>query len=69
MLEYLEGKKTYITAVLIFLVAGLHAVRKQLPVLDSIGDGTWETIMNFLKTGGVAMLFAFLRRGVSKAEK
>lgn len=66
MAEWLNGKKTYITAALVFIVAGLHAIRKQIPVLNTIPDETWQAVMDWLQAGGIAMLFTFLRMGVKK---
>lgn len=69
MKEFLAGKKTYIICALMFIVAGLHAIRSQVPILASISDETWQEIMAFIQGGGgMGMLGMFLRMGVKKAE-
>lgn len=69
MIEFLKGKKTYIVCALMFIVAGLHAIRSQVPLLASISDETWQEIMAFIQGGGgMGMLGMFLRMGVKKAE-
>ena len=63
MAAWLEGKKTYITCALMFLVAGLHAIRAFVPFLSGISDETWKAVMEFVATGGIFAALAFLRMG------
>lgn len=69
MLAFLQGKKTYIVAVLMFIVAGLHAIRAQIPFLASVSDDTWKEIMAWVQTGGVGLMGLFLRLGMKSDPK
>jgi hypothetical protein len=53
-MEWLRGKKTYITAIAIGVVTALHAAGK-------IDQATYETLLALLGAGGLA----FLRLGVA----
>jgi len=62
-MSWIEGKKTYITCALMFIIAGLHAIRSSIPVLSTISDDVWQKIMEFVSTGGIFAALAFLRMG------
>lgn len=65
--EFLDGKKTYIVGALMFVVAGLHAVRASVPFLSTIPDDTWQQAMDFAKNGGLAGIgLICLRLGMKK---
>lgn len=66
IIEFLKNKKTYIIGAAMFVVAGLHAVKAQIPVLANIPDESWQAVMDFLKTGGVGLGLVALRLGVAK---
>ena len=66
MLSFLSGKKTYLMAALVFVVAGLKAIQPTVPALQ----GEWlDAVLKFIQVGGgLALIAAFLRSGVAKAE-
>ena len=68
LFEALSGKKTIIVAVLMFLVAGVHAIRSQIPALAAIPDATWQEIMTVIQTGGVGAIGLFLRLAITKGK-
>ena len=67
-MSWLSGKKTYIVGALMFIIGGLHAIKDMIPVLSSISDETWKSVMSFVSVGGLGAALAFLRSGVNKAE-
>ena len=66
MLKFLEGKKTYITGFIMFVLGGLYAIREQVPVINQIPEEYWQQAMEWAKVGGAALLAIFLRLGVKK---
>jgi hypothetical protein len=68
-MDWLSGKKTYIIGAAMFIVAGLHAIRAQIPALASIPDETWQEIMKDLQVGGTGLIAIFLRLGMGKLLK
>lgn len=68
-MEWLNGKKTYFIGAAMFLVAGMHAIRAQIPFLSSIPDDTWQEIMREVQIGGTGLIAIFLRLGMGKLLK
>lgn len=58
--------RTFWVGAAMFLLAGLHAVRHQIPLLAQIPDATWREVMDALSTGGVGLLGIFLRLALAK---
>lgn len=61
--------KTFWTGVAMFLVAGVHAVRANVPMLAGISDETWKEIMQSVQLGGTGMVAIFLKIALGKAMK
>lgn len=69
MAKFLEGKKTYIVAVLMFVLAGLHAIKNMIPGLRDVPDEYWQKAMGWVQDGGlISIALLALRSGVKKAE-
>jgi hypothetical protein len=69
--ELLEGKKTYLVCAAMFVVAGLHAIKSTIPVVQSVPDDYFKQLMAFLQGvldgGGLLPLgLAALRAGIAK---
>ena len=56
MLEFLDGKKSYLLAIAAGLLTMAHS-------LGWLGDGTYQTLMGLVGAGGLAAL----RAGVTKS--
>lgn len=69
-MAWLDGKKTYLVAILLALVAAIKAVQPIFPQvawLAHFNTGFVEAIVNFLQTGGgLAAGLACLRLAISK---
>jgi hypothetical protein len=76
VIEALKGKKTYIVSALMFIVAGLHAIKATIPVVQSVPDEYFKQAMSFLQelvtapNGGalLPLLAMALRAGIAKGE-
>ena len=72
--QAVSGKKTYIICAIMFVIAGLHAIKQFVPLVQNIPDDWFAQAMNIVRGflaedgGGLAMALAFLRAGVKKVE-
>lgn len=67
ILEVLKGKRTILVGLAMFVIAGLHAVRSLIPLLQNVPEDYFQRAMELAKSflvddgGGLGLGMIFLR--------
>lgn len=65
-MKELMKSKTFWIGVGMFLIAGCHAIKAQVPALAALSDEDWKAIMESVQVGGTGLGLIFLRLALGK---